>query len=551
MMQPMSKRPTVSDLLLGVREVDNRGIRFEDQEISWREHVQLSFDRAALLDALLDRDKPRHFGLLMENVPEFSLLLGAAAFSGTVAAGLNTTRRGPALARDVQLSDCQVVFTENSQAHLLEDVDLGGCRVVNIDSPQWREMLAPYADSPAYESTADADDLLMLIFTSGTSGDPKAVRCTHHKLVSPGIMLADRFELGADDVVYMAMPMFHSNAMMAAWTVALHAHAGIAMRRKFSASGFLPDVRKYGITYSNYVGKPLSFIAATPETPNEQDNTLEIMYGNEGSAPAVATFVRRFGARVIDGFGSTEGGISISAAPVPRPGSLGLLPDGVEILDPETGAPCPPAQFDDEGRITNADDATGELVNVTGPGTFAGYYKNPEADAERMRGGQYWSGDLAYTDADGYVYFAGRSSGWLRVDGENIAAAPIERALVGYPGFAQVSVYAVPDSDVGDRVMASVIPVGDVENFDPVAVAEYIDSRPELGPKQKPTLLRVCSEFPRTATFKVVTRTQSAERWNTTDPVWIRARGEAQFQLLTPEIARTLEKVRQPAGPAN
>jgi fatty-acyl-CoA synthase len=542
----MSQSPTVSDLLLGVSEIDDRGIRFEDQGITWREHIQGSFDRAALLDTLLDRTRPRHFGLLMENVPEFSLLLGAASFSGSVAAGLNTTRRGPALARDIQLSDCQVIFTENNQAHLLDDVDLGDVRVINVDSPAWTQLLAPFADTPAYASTAQPDDLLMLIFTSGTSGDPKAVRCTHHKLASPGVMLADRFGLGADDVVYMAMPMFHSNAMMAAWTVALHARAGIAMRRKFSASGFLPDVHKYGITYSNYVGKPLSFIASTPEVPNERDNTLKIMYGNEGSAPAVATFVRRFDARVIDGFGSTEGGISISAAPVPRTGALGLLPDGVKILDPETGAPCPPAVFDADGRITNADEATGELVNVTGPGTFAGYYKNPEADAERMRNGQYWSGDLAYTDVDGYVYFAGRSSGWLRVDGENIGAAPIERSLVGYPGFAQVSVYAVPDSDVGDRVMASVIPVGDVDNFDPVAVAEYIDSRPELGPKQKPTLIRVCSEFPRTATFKVVTRTQSAERWNTSDPVWIRRRGESDFQLLTPEMTLGLEKTREP-----
>lgn len=542
----MSLSPTVSDLLLGVSEIDDRGIRFEDQVITWREHIQGSFDRAALLDTLLDRTRPRHFGLLMENVPEFSLLLGAASFSGSVAAGLNTTRRGPALARDIQLSDCQVIFTENNQAHLLDDVDLGDVRVINVDSPAWTQLLAPFADTPDYASTAQPDDLLMLIFTSGTSGDPKAVRCTHHKLASPGVMLADRFGLGADDVVYMAMPMFHSNAMMAAWTVALHARAGIAMRRKFSASGFLPDVHKYGITYSNYVGKPLSFIASTPEVPNERENTLKIMYGNEGSAPAVATFVRRFDARVIDGFGSTEGGISISAAPVPRTGALGLLPDGVKILDPETGAPCPPAVFDADGRITNADEATGELVNVTGPGTFAGYYKNPEADAERMRNGQYWSGDLAYTDLDGYVYFAGRSSGWLRVDGENIGAAPIERSLVGYPGFAQVSVYAVPDSDVGDRVMASVIPVGDVDNFDPVAVAEYIDSRPELGPKQKPTLIRVCSEFPRTATFKVVTRTQSAERWNTSDPVWIRRRGESDFQLLTPEMTLGLEKTREP-----
>lgn len=83
----MSQSPTVSDLLLGVSEIDDRGIRFEDQVITWREHVQSSFDRAALLDTLLDRTRPRHFGLLMENVPEFSLLLGAASFSGSVAAG--------------------------------------------------------------------------------------------------------------------------------------------------------------------------------------------------------------------------------------------------------------------------------------------------------------------------------------------------------------------------------------------------------------------------------------------------------------------------------
>ncbi|MGG7101869.1 long-chain-fatty-acid--CoA ligase [Rhodococcus sp. 24CO] len=539
----MSESPTVSDLLLGVSEIDSYGIRFEDQVITWREHIQASFDRAAMLDAVLDHERPRHFGLLMENIPEFSLLLGAAAFSGTVLAGLNTTRRGPALARDVALADCQIVFTENSQAHLLDGVDLGDVRVVNVDSPEWAELLAPFAHSPHNACAVSPDDLMMLIFTSGTSGDPKAVRCTHSKIADPAIMLGDRFELGPSDVIYMAMPMFHSNAIMAAWAIALHRKCAIAMRRKFSASGFLPDVRKYGITYSNYVGKPLSFIAATPEQPDDHDNTLKIMYGNEGAAPAVATFVRRFGARVIDGFGSTEGGVSIGAAPVPRAGTLGLLPDGVKILHPETGVPCPPAEFDADGRIVNADEATGEMVNVTGPGAFAGYYKNPEADAERMRNGQYWTGDLAYADADGYVYFAGRSSGWLRVDGENIGAAPIERALTAYPGFAQVSVYAVPDSDVGDRVMASVIPVGDVSNFDPEAVAAYIDSRPELGPKQKPTLIRVCSEFPRTATFKVVTRTQSAERWNTSDPVWIRQRGEAEFQLLTPERALTLEKV--------
>ncbi len=92
--------------------------------MSWREHVQLGHDRAALLRTLLDPDRPRHFGILMDNVPEFSLLLGGAAFSGSVVVGLNTTRRGDALARDIALADCQVVFTERTHSHLLEGLDL-------------------------------------------------------------------------------------------------------------------------------------------------------------------------------------------------------------------------------------------------------------------------------------------------------------------------------------------------------------------------------------------------------------------------------------------
>ncbi|MCA1007304.1 long-chain-fatty-acid--CoA ligase [Rhodococcus hoagii] len=542
----MTVTPTVADQLHWLRDVDTHGIRFEDSYISWTDHVRGMYDRASLLDELLDAGRPRHFGVLFENIPEFSSLLGAAAFSGSVLAGLNTTRRGAALARDIALADCQIVFTENTQAHLLDGLDLGGVRVVNVDSPAWAELLAPHRGSAAIAPAAALDDLLMLIFTSGTSGDPKAVRCTHRKFTEPGVMLADRYGLTTDDVVYMAMPMFHSNAMMAAWAVALHGRCRIALRRKFSASGFLPDVRRFGVTYSNYVGKPLSFILATPEQPDDADNTLRVMYGNEGSAPVTREFSRRFGTRVVDGFGSTEGGVSISAHPDAPTGALGLLPVNVEIRDPDTGTVCPPAEFDAQGRILNAEAATGEMVNVAGAGAFAGYYKNPTADAERLRDGMYWSGDQAYRDTDGFVYFAGRSSGWLRVDGENLGAAPIERILLRYPGFAQVSVYGVPDREVGDRVMAAVIPTGDIEDFDPSTFARFLDEQPDLGPKQRPTLVRVCSEFPRTATFKVVTRTLSAERWHCGDPVWLRERGDDEFRLLTPELATTLE--RQKAG---
>ena len=532
--------PTLTDLLEQLAEVDDRGLRFEDVELSWREHVDLSRRRAALLRDLLDETSPPHIGILMDNIPEFSLLLGAAAFSGAVVVGLNTTRRGEALARDIALADCQVVFTEAAHSALLEGVELGDVRVIEIDTPEWTTMLAPYTGAVVEPAAPSSGDLFMLIFTSGTSGDPKAVRCTHRKFTEPAAMLAARFGLGPDDTVYVSMPMFHSNAMIAGWSIGLAARGSIALRRRFSASGFLPDVRRFGVTFANYVGKPLSYIVATPERPDDHDNPLRIMYGNEASAAHAAEFARRFGARVIDGFGSTEGGISIASVPGAPAGALGRLPEGVEILDPETGLPCPPAEFDADGRIVNADAATGELVNVRGPGLFDGYYANPAADAERLRGGRYHSGDLAYRDAEGFVYFAGRSSGWLRVDGENLGAAPIERILMRYDGVAQVSVYGVPDRQVGDRVMAAVIPVAG-KDFDPVAFARFLEAQTDLGPKQIPSLIRVCREFPRTATFKVLTRSLTAERWHCSDPVWVRERGDSEFRLLSAELTHLLE----------
>ena len=118
---------------------------------------------------------------------------------------------------------------------------------------------------------------------------------------------------------------------------------------------------------------------------------------------------------------------------------------------------CAPAVFDEHGALANFDDAVGELVNTYGVGGFTGYYNDAAATDERMRHGMYWSGDLAYRDADGWIYLAGRTADWMRVDGENLAAGPIERILHRLPEVSLVAVYAVPDEHVGDQVMAAVV----------------------------------------------------------------------------------------------
>jgi len=292
---------------------------------------------------------------------------------------------------------------------------------------------------------------------------------------------------------------------MAGWAPAVAAQASIALRRKFSASQFIPDTRRFGATYANYVGKPLSYILATPERPDDRDNPLRVAYGNEGAPRDLARFRHRFDVDVVDGFGSSEGGVSIARTPDTPEGALGPLTAGVDIVDVDTGEPCPPGVI-------------GELVNTTGRGQFRGYYKDPDAEAQRMAGGVYHSGDLAYRDEHGFAYFAGRLGDWMRVDGENLGTAPIERVLARYADVTEAVVYPIPDPNVGDQVMAAlVLPEG--IDFDPGAFARFLTEQDDLGPKQWPAFVRVATALPRTETFKVIKRRLSAEGTDCADPV--------------------------------
>ena len=471
---------TVADLLSSLADVDDRGLWFEDEFLSWRDHVAASRRRASALCGLLDPARPPHVGVLLPNVPEFSILFGAAALGGFVLVGLNSTRRGQALVDDVLRADCQVVLVCDETAALLPDIK--SVPTLNIDGSEWRESVESAPDLPF--GAVSPDDLLMLIFTSGTTGDPKAVRCSQRKFAAPGVMLAERFGMGSDDVAYLSMPMFHSNSLIAGWSVAVAAGASVVLRKKFSASGFCEDLRRYGVTYANYVGKPLHYVLATPERDDDADVALRVMYGNEAGAADRAEFQRRFGARVVDGFGSTEGGVSITRTPDTPDAALGPLREPNAVVDPETGEPSP------VGRI-------GEIVNAGGAGLFDGYYGDAAATADRLRGGMYRTGDLGWVDADGYVYFAGRIGDWLRVDGENLGTRPIEQILVRHPLIREATVLGVP-AEIGETVGAVLVaPELTRESLD-----DFLRAQDDLGPKQWPTTVWLTDEVPETATFK-------------------------------------------------
>ncbi|RNM14214.1 AMP-binding protein [Nocardioides pocheonensis] len=498
---------TLRDLLLARADDDAPALLAGDRRWSWREYVATAAARAAALADLLDPARPPHVGVLLDNTPEMAFQLAAAGLGAHVVVGLNTTRRGAGLLADIRKADAQVVVVEPAHAGLLDGLDLAGVRVV--DAAWFRQARPPVVEPaettgpPLPHAEPTPDSLFMLIFTSGTSGEPKAVRITDEKVSHPGRYLTERLGLTRDDVHYVAMPLFHSNAVMAGWAPALVTGATIALAERFSASGFLPDVRRYAATYANYVGKPLAYVLATPEQPDDADNPLRIVFGNEAGERDTIEFARRFGCVVIDGFGSTENAVVVSRVEGTPPGSLGQPFPGVAVLDPETGAECPRAEIDAQGRVTNLDDCVGELVNTQGTGQFAGYYNDEAATAERMRGGMYWSGDLAYRDAEGWVYYAGRTADWLRVDGENLAAAPIERILLRHPSVSEAAVYAVPDPHAGDQLVAALVTTGTIT---PEEWEAFLAAQADLGTKAWPRFVRILDALPRTATNKVLKR---------------------------------------------
>jgi fatty-acyl-CoA synthase len=528
--------PTIADRIRARAEDDRPALRFEDRVLSYREYASECSARASWLLSLR-QPGPFHVGVLLDNIPEYPLMLGAAALAGAALVGINPTRRGAELARDIAHSDCQVLVTESRHAGLLDGLALGvpAERRFCCDDASFEQALASQRGRALPRVEIDPRAPYLLLFTSGTTGDPKAAICSQGRLAGIGTNLSTMRNFTPETVGYLAMPMFHSNALMAGWAPILSCGGTGVLRRRFSASGFLPDVRRYGVTYFNYVGKPLTYILATPERPDDAHNTLALAFGNEGAEHDLERFAKRFGCQVIDGYGSTEGGLGITRTPETPPGSLGVGTPGTVVLDPESGAERPPARFDATGKLLNADECVGEIANRQSAPSFEGYWRNQDADRERTRDGIYWTGDLGYRDERGFIYFAGRNFDWLRVDGENFAAAPIERILVRHPAVALAAVYAVPNPEVGDDVMAALVLRPDVD-LDLAEFRRFLAAQGDLGTKWAPRYVRVARALPLTESNKIMKRALRRERWNCADPVYRRSEDGAYQRLSSADI---------------
>jgi fatty-acyl-CoA synthase len=523
---------------------DRVGLVFEGRTWRWGEVVEEALARASLLQQAGLAGK--HIGVLLDNLPEYFFLLCAAALTGSVVVGANDTRRGEALAGDLRHTDCAVILTDSSKVGLLAGGDVGA-PVRLVDDITWAQEVGRHRGASVPHDRPPAESLFLLVFTSGSTGAPKAVRVSQGRAVR---MMAGAAAVYTDaDVLYCSMPMFHLNALMGSLFPGLSAGSRVVLKRRFSATSFLSDIREHGCTSFNYVGRALSYVLAQPPTAEDSDNALVFCVGAEASVRDRREFRRRFGCYVVEGYTSSEGGVSINPFPGMPEDALGRPPEGMDvaIIDPESGTECARAVFGPSRELLNSTEAIGEIVRRDTASSFEGYYANDQADAVRTRDGWFWSGDLGYRDQEGTFYFAGRGDDWLRVDGENFAAAPVESILARHPNVAASVVFAVPDPRTGDQVMAAVELRPGV-TFDADAFAEFLATQGDLGTKWSPTYVRVVDSIPITGTGKLDRKALRAERWQTTDPVWWRRGRVFRYVPLTREDEKKIDEEFEAAG---
>ena len=532
---------------------DRAAIKFGDRIWTHGDYYEESCRFANLFDQRLPESGPRHVAVLLDNTPDYLFALGGAGLIGAGIVGLNHTRRGEHLLRDAVHTHCGLVITEPRHEALLSSIasDLPpvymSTRFADEADPssalgESLDAALDAVDARDLGKEPDLDSIWALIFTSGTSDAPKAVICSQRRLLVTGKRMSMIMDLGPDDVGYVCMPLFHSSAVQVGWAPSIVTPCAVGLGRRFSASRWLTDIRRYGSTYFNYTGKPLAYLLAQPESPDDRENSLRVSFGNEGSPEVVEAFARRFDLEVIDAYGATEGGVAVNRENEMPAGALGNAPPHVQVVD-DDGNEKPRARLDENGRVLNAEECVGEIVNTQGVGPFEGYYNNDDATAKTTRFGWYWSGDLGYKDDAGYLYFAGRNADWIRVDGENFPAGPIEETLRRAPGVVLAAVYGVPDDQAGDQVMAGLV-LSENEQFDGAAFAKWLDTQDAIGPKWRPRYVRILRDPPTTGTNKIVKRTLVHQKFRhdrvMEDELFVRGRDEPEYRAFTVDDERAL-----------
>jgi crotonobetaine/carnitine-CoA ligase len=435
-----------------------------------------------------------HVALVLGNCPEYLWAWFGAARIGAPVVPVNVALRGDGLVHVLDHSDAETLVIHhdyldhfaNVRARLpkLRRVVVVGAHAGSDVS--WETVAASSpdgADDPAIE----ASDLMLVMYTSGTTGLPKGVVIPQGQIMG-GPLLLSLAGVTEADTLYTCLPLFHANASIISVWGAFGLGTRIALSPRFSASRFWDEIRRYGSTECHALGAMLPILFKQPPKPDDADNPCRLVVSAACPKEIWEPFEERFGVEIVEFYGTVEGGLTMAGSDAPV-GSIGkplVINEMKVVRDDDTE--CEPNEV-------------GELISrPVGGGRMVRYYKNEQATAEKTRGGWLRSGDFVYEDEAGYLWFVDRKTDSMRRRGENISSYEVEQVLNAHPDVLESAVFAVP-SDLGeDDVMAALV-LQPGASFDPVAITAHCEE--QMAYFMVPRYLRVVEELPKTGTHRV------------------------------------------------
>ena len=487
---------------------------FEGVEITWKEADEQTNKYAGFLKSQ-NINKGDCFAILMDNSPDFLMLLLASFRVGSLAALINTTVSGEGLKHVIGISDVKLITAGASHLEKLSsalgDSDLKNIPIFGMEDNEKipdqiediKKLSKQFSTFIPYQPIMK--DVAAYIFTSGTTGLPKAALVDHAKLVKgsfAGHFLC--FNFNKNDRLYMTLPLYHSTGLILGWAASLRSGCPNVIKSKFSASDFWNDVKKYNVNKFIYVGELCRYLMNLPPSDGDKDNPITQISGN-GLRPDIwESFQKRFNInKIVEIYGATEAvGMTINS--FGRSGMIGRKRSDSTIIhcNKDDGSPI----LNSEGFCTKVSEGeTGLYIQkISSSAKFQGYLDAQASNKKILQnvfktGDQYFNtGDLITLHDNNWLSFADRVGDTYRWKSENVSTMEVAAILNNASGVMDCNVYGVQvDSAEGKAGMAA-MNVSDEFSF--ISFIEHVNKN--LNTFQKPYFLRLTKEMQTTGTFK-------------------------------------------------
>ncbi len=486
---------------------DRTFIRFGEQKISYRQANETANRYAA---ELAERGVRRGdvVGIMLRNSPDAVLTMLATVKCGAVAGMINHHQRGEVLAHSIGLLNAAVLVAE---ADLIEPITSSGAHVAELDLISIEDFARAAVDkptiNPASAEEVQAKDPAFYIFTSGTTGHPKASVMTHLRWLRALVAFGGLgLRLRGSDTLYCPLPLYHNNALTVALSSVIDAGATLALGTTFSASRFWDEVRQMDATAFVYIGEVCRYLLNQPAKDTDRAHRVRVIIGN-GLRPEIwEEFTGRFGiGRVAEFYGASEGNTGfINVFNIAGSTGVNPMPLAYVEYDPETSEPVRGT----DGRVRRVPSGKPGLllspVNRLSP--FDGYTDKAASEKKLVRNafkdGDVWfnTGDLMSPQGMGHAAFADRLGDTFRWKGENVATTEVEGALAADRAIEECTVFGVEVPDTGGRAGMAAIKIRDGARFDPHGLAETLYST--LPVYAVPLFIRIVESLETTTTFK-------------------------------------------------